>query len=262
MLVGVALLSIGALVATMVAVNKGQEAVHQRQAAEEQRNEAVALSLASAARDMADSNAALALALAAESSTATPSPLAQTTAALLRARLAFDQSPAQAVGDPLDGAAGRIRPGAVSRAGNPMSIPRIAFSPEGLLLAAAGRGGVTLWNSATGSPANVQLNQSPARCTRWTSIRGSPCWPREVRTGSGYGTLGLAAPQTCRPTDPPARRTPCTSTNAGPCWPREVRTGQVVEPRNRGSRSQAVARTRRRCYLDRVQPQWGFHRSR
>jgi hypothetical protein len=62
------------------------------------RDEAVALALASASRDLTGQNAALSLALAAESMAATPSPLRQAMDALVNAHVALDLSPAQRLG--------------------------------------------------------------------------------------------------------------------------------------------------------------------
>ena len=95
LLVGVALLTVGAVLAAWVALDQSRASSRQRDEAVSQRDAAAALALAAASRDVADLNGALALALAAESSLATPEPLLQATGALAKARLVFDTSPAQ-----------------------------------------------------------------------------------------------------------------------------------------------------------------------
>ena len=137
LLVGVALLTVAALVATAIAVNQRTQSGRERQVALRQRNEAVALALALASRDVADGNGALALALATESSAATSPPLPEATAALLQARLAFAQNALQPVGGPHFSHDGEVT--------------SLAFSADGKKLATGGDDGyVRLWDPRTG----------------------------------------------------------------------------------------------------------------
>jgi WD40 repeat protein/DNA-binding SARP family transcriptional activator len=184
LLAGAALLAVSALVATLFAVDRGQEADHQRRTAVAQRDQAAALALAAASRSVLRDDPALGLALAAESAQATSPSLLQATGALAQARLAFDQDPIQQVGEPLAGrfttmtfspdghlfagAAGPAgvklwdptsgRPAALRLHGPVGPVRAVAFSADGNLLASAGHDGLQLWDTKTGEPADVRLH--------------------------------------------------------------------------------------------------------
>ena len=139
LLVGVALLTVGALLAAWVALDQSRASSRQRDEAVSQRDAAAALALAAASRDVAELNGALALALAAESGLATPEPLLQATGALAKARLVFDTSPAQPLRGPL--------------VGHTEPVTSLAFSPDGGQLASAAGDAVRIWDLGTGDPA-------------------------------------------------------------------------------------------------------------
>lgn len=142
-------------IAAGFAAVKARESARQAQVAEHlaqvneqeavvQRNQAGALALASASRDVAGSgNPALALALAAESSAATPIPLWQSTIALVGARLAFSNRVAQPIGEPADVGS---------------SVRAVTFSPDGKKAAAAGFDGtIRVWELSDGRPSDKPL---------------------------------------------------------------------------------------------------------
>jgi len=157
LLVGVALLTVAALVATAIAVDQGKQSGRERTTALRQRNEAVALSLAVASRDVADGNGALAVALATESSAATSPALPEAIAALLQARLAFDQNGVQPVGGPLFSHDGEVT--------------SLAFSADGKVLATGGDDGyVRLWDPRTGQQLPGAFRATGPRPVTWMAF--------------------------------------------------------------------------------------------
>ena len=210
---GLVLLAVCALVAAGIAVDRTREALRQRDGA-------VALSLAAAARDVTERNGALALALGAESVEAADPPLWQGAAALVHARVTSARSAAQPLGEPLTGHTDFVQAVAVSPdgrvaasgasddsvrlwrlpGGEPIGGPlrghdngvfALAFDRSGRLLASGGTDRtVRLWDPGTGAPIGV-LPQ--------------PTLVHALAFAPGGGVLAVAAGGTLRLWDPALR---------------------------------------------------------
>ena len=213
LLTGVAILTVGAIIAALIALQRGQEADQLRQEAVRQRNEAAALALAVASRSVANTNPGLAVALAAESSKVTPTPLLQATGALAQARLAFDQSPVQLVREPI-----------LARTG----VYSVAFSANGELLATADADGkVGLWDPATGDPAS---NWPAGHTATVTAVAFSPDGDSLASAGAD-GTVRLWDPPSGDPVGKPIRHADSVRIGGiqlpkGTWWPRPETTAR------------------------------------
>ena len=177
LLAGISLVTVAALIATVIAVTQQREADRRRAEAIRQSHQAVARALVNAARDAAGSNPGLSLLLAAEASAATPTPVPGATDALFRARVAFANSRVQPVGRPL-----------VTNVDSPSLL---AFSPDGKTLAGPGSGGsdIRLWDVDTGKALGRPIPGGPMAWDpqgRWiaTSDRDGTITLRDPRTGS------------------------------------------------------------------------------
>jgi WD40 repeat protein len=150
--VGLVLLTVTSSVAAVVAVRQRQEARDQaeqarkdRATAIQQRNQAVATSLAAASSDAVDDNAALALALAVESYAADPDTTGSLSA-LVQARVAYGGA--------------TLQPFTSSVPGDGQSA--LALSSDGRIVAADnGDNGLGLWDTRSGqSLADLELGRS------------------------------------------------------------------------------------------------------
>ncbi len=131
------LLTTCALIAANVAVGQSREARRQR-------DEAVALVLATESRNAISSDGALALALAAEGVTAAEAPPWQAVDSLVRARQSFDRL---------------WTPVLPPLRGHQEAVTALAFHPEGGILASGGQDGtLRLWDTGTGQQLGEPLH--------------------------------------------------------------------------------------------------------
>jgi WD40 repeat protein len=152
--VGVAVVALLIAVAVMLLIAR---ASNEAERADEQERSTTALSLATSARNLLETNPALALAVAAESADITDTPLPQATDALVRARVAFARRPAQQ---------------RVPLGGNDGDVVGVRFSRNGKQLASItgdDRTMVRLWDTTTGdSIGNPLIHESGVMDVRFS----------------------------------------------------------------------------------------------